>query len=112
MNPVDAFEVGIEPAHIPALLALLLLPFVVMAAQGLRASIPRGLGAPAGPPSRLALTPVERWVAWLLAATAAVHLALPLGDHDRPVLAVAFLVAGAASAWLAIRVVRGRSWRG
>jgi hypothetical protein len=112
VNPVDAFEIGIAPEHILALLALLLLPFVVLVARRLGTPMPVGLGVRAGPDKvRAPLTTVERWVAWLLAACAAVHAALPFGQHDRPVLVVGFLGAGAAFAWVAMRVVEGRSWR-
>ncbi len=51
------------------------------------------------------------WAAWLLGIAAAVHLALPLGHYDGPVLTVAFLASGAGYAWLAMRAFEGRSWR-
>lgn len=54
---------------------------------------------------------VEKWAAWLLGIASAVHLALPLGHFDGPVLTIAFLGSGAAYAWLAMRAWEGRSWR-
>ena len=43
--------------------------------------------------------------------SAAVHLALPLGHFDGPLLTVGFLASGAAFAWLALRAWEGRTWR-
>jgi hypothetical protein len=40
-----------------------------------------------------------------------VHLALPLGHTDSGWLTAGFLASGIAYAWLALRVVDGRSWR-
>ncbi len=51
------------------------------------------------------------WAAWLLGVAAAVHLALPLGHFDGPLLTIAFVGSGAAYAWLAIRAYEGRTWR-
>ncbi len=120
MNPVDAFSVGIAPQHVPALVAALLLPVVVLVVRRLRSpsgSRPptdlghfSGTGAPES--SKIAAVGAVRlWAAWLLGTAAAVHLALPLGHHDGPVLTLAFLGSGAAYAWLAMRALEGRSWR-
>ncbi len=111
MNPVAAFAVGIAADHIPALIAALLLPMFVNAARRLRS--PAGLGqtgwrrVAGGPPA----TTVQRWAAWLLGIAAIVHLALPLGHHDEPLLTIGFLASGAVYAWLAVRAVEGRTWR-
>ena len=52
---------------------------------------------------------MRQWAAWLLGISAAVHLALPLGHFDGPLLTVAFLGSGAAYAWLALRAWEGRT---
>ena len=109
MNPVDTFEIGIAPEHIPALLAVIALPVIVFLAP--RFAGPAGLGTPPRRP-RPPLSLFDRWVAWLLGICAAIHVGLPLGQHDRPVLVLGFLAIGAAYAWLAMRVVEGRPWRG
>jgi hypothetical protein len=110
MNPVDTFEIGIAPEHIPSLLAVIALPAIVLLAGHLRPTLPTGLGQRRDRP-RAPMTLFDRWAAWLLAICAAVHVALPLGQHDRPVLTLGFLAAGGAYAWLAMRVVEGRPWR-
>lgn len=113
MNPVDAFEIGIAPEHVPALLAVLLLPLVVLVARRLHTPLPAalGLGSPTRAEPRVPPGLVNRFAAALLAGCAAVHLALPLGQHDRPVLVIGFLAAGAGYAWLAMRALEGRPWR-
>ncbi len=139
MNPVETFEVGIAPEHIPALLAVILLPVMVMLSRRLRTPLPADLGMAqptatgtpgptgAGLPGptgtgttglggatrshRPALTLVTRCAAWALGLSAAVHIGLPLGEHDRPVLVIGFLAIGVAFAWVAMRVVEGRPWR-
>jgi hypothetical protein len=110
VNPVDAFEIGIAPEHIPALVAVIALPAIVLLVAHLRVPMPVGLGERRTTP-RPPLNLFDQWAAWLLGICAAVHLALPLGQHDRPVLTIGFLAVGAAYAWLAMRVVDGRSWR-
>ena len=84
MNPVDAFEVGLAPQHLPALIAVLLLPLAVLAIRRLR---PVG----AAPATAIERPAVNVWAAWLLAIAAVVHLALPLGHFDGLLLAAAFL---------------------
>jgi hypothetical protein len=103
VNPIEAFGVGIAPEHAPALMAALLLPVLVWAARRLRA------GGPTAAAGDIDL--VRRWAAWLLGVSAVVHLALPLGHFDGPLLALAFVGSGAAYAWLALRALEGRSWR-
>jgi hypothetical protein len=105
VNPVDAFSVGIAPMHVPALVAALLLPVLVLAVRRLRT--PPG----AVRPYRPGPGPVRTWAAWLLGITGAVHLALPLGHFDRALLTIAFVGSGAAYSWLAMRAYEGRSWR-
>jgi hypothetical protein len=101
VSPLESFAVGIAPQHAPALIAALLLPILVFVVRRLR------------PPTVQVRrsTMVELWAAWLLGISAAVHLALPLGHYDGPVLAIGFVGSGAAYAWLAMRALEGRSWR-
>jgi hypothetical protein len=101
VNTIDAFSVGIAPEHVPALLAACLLPVLVYIVRRLR---------PVALPVRRS-TMVELWAAWLLGISGAVHLALPLGHFDGPVLAIGFIGSGALYAWLAMRALEGRSWR-
>jgi hypothetical protein len=98
---IEAFLVGIAPDHWPPLVAVALLPVLVLVVRRLRPAT-----APGPRP-----TVVRRWAAWLLGICAVVHLALPLGHHDQPVLTVGFLASGAAYAWLAVRAWEGRRWR-
>jgi hypothetical protein len=120
VNGLESFTVGIAPGHIPALVAAALLPVAVMLIRSVRASVPSsravlgpGIGlltrtaaAPSAPPSAM-----QRWAAWLLGIAAAVHLGLPFGHLDAPVLALAYIGSGTAYAWLALRAASGRSWR-
>jgi len=109
MNSWEAFWVGIAPQHAPALVAAAILPVLVIAARRFRTRTRADLGL-TGPLPRPTGT-LEVWAAWLLGIAAAVHLALPLGHFDGPLLAAAFLGSGAAYAWLAMRALEGRSWR-
>jgi len=109
MNSWEAFWVGIAPQHAPALVAAAILPVLVIAARRFRTRTRAELGL-TGAPLRPTGT-LEVWAAWLLGIAAAVHLALPLGHFDGPLLAVAFVGSGAAYAWLAMRALEGRSWR-
>lgn len=116
MNAWDAFLVGIAPQHVPALVAAAILPVLVLVARRLRLRPPGELRPPGGsghtpPPPARPVGVLRRWAAWLLGIAAAVHLALPLGHFDGPLLAAAFVGSGAAYAWLAIRALEGRSWR-
>jgi hypothetical protein len=121
VNPVEAFAVGIAPHHLPALLAALLLPVLVWAARRLRgpagARPAAGPGATAGPgvaACAVAAPPrplTDRWAAGLLGVAGAVHLALPLGHLDGPLLTMGFVGSGVAYAWLALRALEGRPWR-
>ncbi len=124
MTPGQAFEVGIAPMHLPALIAALLLPVLVLAAKRVRRPVPPGgstvdstadssvdstVDSSVG--RRPRPTVVRQWAAWLLGISGAVHLALPLGHYDGPLLTLAFLGSGAAYAWFALRAWEGRSWR-
>jgi hypothetical protein len=105
MNSWQAFWAGIAPQHVPALLAALALPVLVLIGRRFGVSMRPVPGVPRR------LYPVPRLAAWLLGIAAAVHLALPLGHFDGVVLALLFLADGAGFAWLAMRVVEGRPWR-
>jgi hypothetical protein len=113
MNPVESFVVGIAPMHAPALFAVMLLPVLVFVVRRLRAPVIPGSGTTG--PLTVVLRPkvptVRLWAAWLLGISAAVHLALPLGHYDGPVLTAAFVASGAGYAWLALRAYEGRTWR-
>jgi hypothetical protein len=116
----ELFLAGIAPEHVPALVAALLLPALVLGYRRLagrtsevgvilRADAPAPIPAPAR--VRRVVPVDERVAAWLLGVAAIVHLALPLGHHDDAGLTVAFLVDGAAFGWLALRAAAGRRWR-
>jgi hypothetical protein len=102
VNGADAFSVGIAPAHVPALVAALLLPVLVLVVRHIRTPVRTTV---------MSATVVEKWAAWLLGIASAVHLALPLGHVDGVLRTIGFLGSGAAYAWLAIRAWEGRSWR-
>jgi hypothetical protein len=108
VNGGQAFAVGIAPMHLPALIAALLLPIVVLVVRRLRTPVLPG-AAPRARHHKPDL--VQTWAAWLLGISAAVHLALPLGHFDGLLLTAAFLGSGVAYAWLAIRALEGRTWR-
>jgi hypothetical protein len=111
---------GIAPEHVPALVAAILLPALVLGYRRL-AGRTREVGvilhddapAPITPPvpARPALPVNDRVAAWLMGIAAIVHLALPLGHHDEAWLTVAFLADGVAFGALALRATAGRRWR-
>ncbi len=107
MNPVQTLLAGIAPDHVPALLAVLLLPLLPVLLRRLTG----GLSARPAERSPASGNLVDRWAAALLAVSCAVHLALPLGHHDSPLLTVGFLGSGIAYGWLALRAREGKRWR-
>jgi hypothetical protein len=129
VNGWDTFRVGIAPQHAPALVAAALLPIVLWVLRRLThpAAAPHdrddlglftrhiGTNQPDKPKiaatmeDRIAIT--DRWAAALLGVAAVVHLALPLGHFDGPLLTIGFLGSGTAYAWLALRAREGRRWR-
>jgi hypothetical protein len=128
MNQLETFVVGIAPMHLPALLAAMLLPILVLVVRRLRSPIMSGQVPPAtGPGLPVAPAPaavgstaqlpaaaprtVRIWMAWLLGIAAAVHLALPLGHFDGVLLTMGYVGSGAAYAWLALRAYEGRTYR-
>jgi hypothetical protein len=97
---MSQFLIGIAPEHQVALLLALLVP--VLAVPGWRALNRRvALDADA----------VEKTAAGLLLTTGVIHIGLPLGHNDSPVLTLAFLGSGAVYVWLAWRAVARRPWR-
>ena len=110
MSPVQTFAVGIAPTHVPVLIALALLPVLVLWRRRVRTN-PLVRLHPPQPQPQSRPGAVRSWAAWLLGIAAIVHLVLPLGHFNGPVLTAAFLGAGSAYAWLAVRAYEGRSWR-
>jgi hypothetical protein len=109
MNMWESFLVGIAPDHWPALMAAILLPVGIWVVRRLRG--PLSMTGPGPQPAREPLSLLDKWIAVLLAVTAVVHLALPLGHHDEPVLLIGFVGSGVAWAWLAMRVVERKRYR-
>lgn len=114
MSPAQTFAVGIAPTHVPVLVALALLPVLVVWVRRIRTS-PLIRLHPAQPQPQSNSQPrpgaVRSWAAWLLGIAAAVHLVLPLGHYNGPLLTAAFLGTGSVYAWLAVRAHEGRPWR-
>ncbi len=127
MNPLESFTVGVAPMHLPALVAAMLLPVLVLVVRRLRAPALVGVAKPDEPTKDETANgetatgatgegegqprTVRLWMAWLLGIAAVVHLALPLGHFDGVVLTMAFVGSGAAYAWLALRAYEGRTYR-
>ncbi|MGF1666832.1 MAG: hypothetical protein ACFCVC_11250 [Acidimicrobiia bacterium] len=91
----------IVEAHIPGLLALVLLPVIAVL---VRRSRSRFAGALDRGYRRLA--PQRRLAVWLTTASALIHLGLPFG-HEPTGWTIAYLVGGAALAWGAVRLAIG-----
>ena len=102
MNPWQTFWSGIAPQHAAALMLTALLPGLWWVYRTI---------TPPPATGRAPLPLLHRWAVAGLVATGVVHVALPLGHNDNPILNVGFIGAGATYLWLATRVVRGRSWR-
>jgi hypothetical protein len=102
MSPWQTLWAGIAPDHAAALLMTALLPVIWWFGRPLTGARPA-----AGPP--LPLT--HRWAIAGLAATGILHVGLPIGHRDNPLLTIGFVAAGGTYLWLAARVLRGRSWR-
>ncbi len=137
MNGWQAFTAGIDPGHVPALVAGLLFPVGLVATRRLRGrtralratlttestvdtprstvDTPRStvdshgstVDGAAAGPASLA----DRFAGVLLGVSAAVHLALPLGHHDSAAKTVAFVASAAGYGWVAWRALTGRRWR-
>ncbi len=116
MNAGQIFVAGIAPDHVPALCAAVLVPILVLGHRYLSPRLSAEFDAADFDPDatvsiRLPASLPTRVFGWLMAISAAVHLALPLGHHDNGALTVAFLASGVAYGWLAYRAVTGRRYR-
>lgn len=100
MTTMQTFFAGLDPDHIPGLLAGVLLALLAPLTRLWRRSGTR----PAVPVS-------DRFAGWLLADSAAIHLALPIGHHDDPVLTFLFLASGVAYGVLGWRAIVGGRYR-
>lgn len=109
MNMWDSFWVGIAPDHWPALVAAPLLPVGLVFLRWLRPMLIVG-GGPATP-AVAPLPLLDKWIAAMLAVSAVVHLALPLGHRDNTRLVIGFISSGTAFAWLAMRVLERRRYK-
>jgi hypothetical protein len=113
MNSESTFVTGISPEHLPAFVAaLLLIPAVWLGLRWLHGRSGDGDGLA----SRLLLrweaaAYARRLTALLLLTTGVIHLALPLGHHDSPVLTLMFWASGAAYTWLAFKSLGDGKWR-
>jgi hypothetical protein len=110
---MNDFLTGFAPDHVAAVGALVAAAVLILPGTRVVAAH-AALGAPWAVRLRAGWATAgtgERWAATLLAVSGVIHLGLPLG-HGGGLIAVAFLVSGAAYCWLALRVVRRRRWRG
>ncbi|MGH2374888.1 MAG: hypothetical protein ACRDIC_15675 [bacterium] len=113
MNTPHPLISGIAPQHIPAVIAVLILPVIVWAALRLA----RALASGQADWVTAFLTRYEhasratRVTAALLLITAAVHLALPFGHNGEPWMSLLFLASGTALAALAAAAFGSRRWR-
>ena len=96
----------VPPDHLPALLALGLLP---LGALAIWVAAGRSRRAARLRDGYRTLPPVHRLAAWLLSATAVIHLAL-LGHHDG-LLGVLMIVDGLLLGLAALLLLTGRRWR-
>jgi len=110
---MNDFLTGFAPDHVAAVGALLAAAVLIL--PGARVVAAHAvMGAPWAVRLRAGWAAAgtgERWAAALLAASAVIHLGLPLG-HGGGLIAVAFLASGVAYGWLAVRALTGRRWRG
>ncbi|MGQ0670753.1 MAG: hypothetical protein ACT4PO_13965 [Actinomycetota bacterium] len=98
----------VYPEHIGALVAVAVLPLLAWFLRR-RAAAGDGLAARLVEAHR-ALPAARRFLVWLLASSAVIHLALAIG-HGGLVLSLAFLADAALLALVARRLVLGRTWR-
>lgn len=96
----------VPPDHAPALLALAALP---LGAAGLRRAADRSPRAARLVTGYDARPPLHRLAAWLLAATAVLHLAM-IGHHEG-VLAALMVLDGILLAGCVALLLTGRTWR-
>jgi hypothetical protein len=99
MNTWQTFAAGFDPDHLPALYAGILYALAVPLYGRLR-------------PRPASKTPyADRVAGHLLADSAAIHLALPIGHHDNLVLVVLFLASGVVYGVLGWRAIVGGRYR-
>jgi hypothetical protein len=106
MTTWQTFVAGWDPDHLPALWAGLLFALIPLLAKASR----RLAGHPWSTP-RNGVTTADRVAGWLLADSAAIHLALPIGHHDDPTLTFLFLASGVAYGVLGWRALVGGRYR-
>lgn len=103
MNTFQTFGAGFDPDHLPGFVAGLLYALAVPAFgawQRLRGRVT----TPTVPAA-------DRVAGHLLMDSAIIHLALPIGHHDDPVLTVLFLVSGVVYGVLGWRAIVGGRYR-
>jgi hypothetical protein len=98
---------GVDPDHVPALLAAVAYALVAPFTARLARLHPRTAALLPAVPVDIA----DRVAGWLLADSAAIHLALPIGHHDNPLRTVLFLGSGVAYGHLGWRALTGRRYR-
>ncbi|HEY2794366.1 MAG TPA: hypothetical protein VGJ28_18535 [Micromonosporaceae bacterium] len=98
MTTWQIFAGGFDPDHLPALYAGILYALVAAAIS-------------LGRRSRSSVPIADRLAGHLLGDSAAIHLALPIGHHDDPVLVVLFLASGVVYGVLGWRAVVGGRYR-
>jgi hypothetical protein len=101
VSTLQTFFAGIDPDHVPALLAGLLYAVVATATSLVR----RGSGAVSNVPLS------DRVAGRLLMDSAVIHVALPIGHHDDPTLTVLFLLSAVAYGWLGWFALVGRRYK-
>jgi hypothetical protein len=104
---------GIAPEHGSALVAVLLLPFAIwLSLKLVRLLAARRPGRASRFVNRYDAAPfATRVTAALLLTTATVHLALPFGHNDAPLLSLMFWAIGIAFFVLALRTFGDKPWR-
>jgi hypothetical protein len=104
---------GIAPEHGPALVAVMLLPFAIwLGLKVVRLLAARHPGRARRYVNRYDAAPfATRVTAALLLTTATIHLALPFGHNDAPLLSLMFWASGIAFLVLALRTLGDRPWR-
>lgn len=103
MNTWQTFVAGFDPDHMPALIGGVLYALAV----GVFGSVQRARGI--SPVHRAPAA--DRVAGHLLAGSGAIHLALPIGHHDDPVLTFLFLASGVAYGALGWRALAGGRYR-
>ncbi|HEY1485871.1 MAG TPA: hypothetical protein VGF84_07190, partial [Micromonosporaceae bacterium] len=98
MTTWQVFANGFDPDHLPALFAGILYALVVA-------------GISYGRRVRSTVPAADRLAGHLLGDSAAIHLALPIGHHDDPVLTFLFLASGVVYGVLGWRAIVGGRYR-